>query len=98
MDEQYDFDNIISNISTDLIDIQNDDVDKHINYALKAVGTVCNADRSYLFKFAEDGKTINNTHEWVNDGIKAFKDDLQNLLKSDLPYFLVRWPVPTYSE
>ncbi len=87
VDEQYDFDNIISNISTDLIDIQNDDVDKHINYALKAVGTVCNADRSYLFKFAEDGKTINNTHEWVNDGIKAFKDDLQNLLKSDLPYF-----------
>ncbi|MBH0029991.1 diguanylate cyclase [Pseudoalteromonas sp. SWYJZ98] len=87
VDEQYDFDNIISNISTDLIDIQNDDVAKHINYALKAIGTVCHADRSYLFKFAEDGKTINNTHEWVNNDIQAFKEDLQNLPKSDLPYF-----------
>ncbi|WP_165735638.1 diguanylate cyclase [Pseudoalteromonas sp. C8] len=87
VEEQYDFDNIISNISTDLIDIQNDDVDKHINYALKAIGTVCHADRSYLFKFAEDGKTINNTHEWVNNDIQAFKDDLQDLPKSDLPYF-----------
>ncbi|MBH0026493.1 diguanylate cyclase [Pseudoalteromonas sp. SWN29] len=87
VDEQYDFGNIISNISTDLIDIQNDDVDKHINYALKAVGTVCHADRSYLFKFAEDGKTINNTHEWVNNGIQAFKEDLQDLPKNTLPYF-----------
>ena len=87
VDEQYDFDNIISNISTDLIDIQNDDVDQHINYALKAIGTVCHADRSYLFKFAEDGKTINNTHEWVNTDIQAFKNDLQHFPKSNLPYF-----------
>lgn len=87
VDEQYDFDNIISKISTDLIDIQNDDVDKHINYALKAIGTVCQADRSYLFKFAEDGKSMNNTHEWVNNGIQAFKEDLQDLPKNTLPYF-----------
>jgi len=87
VDEQYDFSNIISNISTDLIDIQNDDVDKYINYALKAIGTVCHADRSYLFNFSEDGKTINNTHEWVKNDIQAFKEDLQNLPKSDLPYF-----------
>ncbi|WP_337944059.1 MULTISPECIES: hypothetical protein [unclassified Pseudoalteromonas] len=62
-DAQYNFDKIISKISTDLIDIQIDDIDTHIEFALKAIGTVCHADRSYLFKFSEDGKSMRNTHE-----------------------------------
>jgi diguanylate cyclase (GGDEF)-like protein len=86
-DEHYNFDKIISNISTDLIDIQNDDIDKHIDYALKAIGTVCHADRSYLFKFNNDNTYMSNTHEWVNNGVKAFKDSLQDVPKSALPYF-----------
>ncbi|TMS83366.1 diguanylate cyclase [Pseudoalteromonas sp. S554] len=87
IDEQYNFDVVISNISADLIDIQNDDVDKHINYALKAIGTVCHADRSYLFKFNDENTQMSNTHEWVNKGIMPFKDSLQNVPKSELPYF-----------
>ncbi|MEL0631287.1 diguanylate cyclase [Pseudoalteromonas carrageenovora] len=86
-DEQYNFDKIISKISTDLIDIQNDNIDTHIEFALKAIGTVCHADRSYLFKFSDDGKSMRNTHEWVNQGVKPFKDQLQNIPKDALPYF-----------
>ncbi|MCQ8820025.1 diguanylate cyclase [Pseudoalteromonas agarivorans] len=86
-DAQYNFDKIISKISTDLIDIQIDDIDTHIEFALKAIGTVCHADRSYLFKFSEDGKSMRNTHEWVNQGIQPFKDQLQHIPKNSLPYF-----------
>ncbi|TMN84177.1 MULTISPECIES: diguanylate cyclase [unclassified Pseudoalteromonas] len=87
IDEQYNFDVVISNISADLIDIQNDNVDGHINYALKAIGTVCHADRSYLFKFNDENSQMSNTHEWVNKGIVPFKDSLQDVPKSELPYF-----------
>ncbi|WP_372857932.1 diguanylate cyclase domain-containing protein [Pseudoalteromonas sp.] len=85
--EEYNFDHIISKISTKLIDIQNDNIDQQINFALKAVGTVLKADRSYLFEFNTDNETITNTHEWVNTGIIACKDRLQNVPKVELPYF-----------
>lgn len=85
--EQYNFDQIISKISTKLIDIQNDNIDQQINFALKAIGTVLKADRSYLFEFNTDNETITNTHEWVNTGIIACKDRLQNVPKVELPYF-----------
>jgi len=84
--EQYNFDQIISKISTKLIDIQNDNIDQQINFALKAIGTVLKADRSYLFEFNTDNETITNTHEWVNTGIIACKDRLQNVPKVELPY------------
>lgn len=85
--EQYNFDHIISKISTKLIDIQNDNIDQQINFALKAIGTVLKADRSYLFEFNTDNETITNTHEWVNKDIVACKDRLQNIPKVELPYF-----------
>nr|MDC2856760.1 GAF domain-containing protein [Ningiella sp. W23] len=87
LSEQYNFDHIISKISTKLIDIQNDNIDQQINFALKAIGTVLKADRSYLFEFNTDDETITNTHEWVNQGIVACKDRLQNIPKVELPYF-----------
>ncbi|GAA61751.1 hypothetical protein P20652_3640 [Pseudoalteromonas sp. BSi20652] len=86
-DENGNFDVVISNISADLIDIQNDDIDSHINYALKAIGTVCHADRSYLFTFHDNNTKMSNTHEWVNKGIVPFKETLQDVPKNELPYF-----------
>ncbi|WP_331461326.1 diguanylate cyclase [Pseudoalteromonas sp. SWXJZ94C] len=87
IDEQNHFDNIISKISTELIDIQNDNINDQIDYALKAIGNVCHADRSYLFKFSNDRKSMSNTHEWVNEGVTPFIDRLQNVPDSELPYF-----------
>jgi diguanylate cyclase (GGDEF)-like protein len=85
--EDYNFDRVISEISTDLIDIQNDDIEQHINFALKAIATVCKADRGYLFEFNVDDETITNTYEWVKQGIAAYKDELQAVPKAALPYF-----------
>lgn len=85
--QEYDFDRVISEISAALIDIQNDNIDQQIDFALRAIGTVCKADRSYLFEFNTDNETITNTHEWVQEGIIAYKDRLQSVPKADLPYF-----------
>jgi diguanylate cyclase (GGDEF)-like protein len=81
------FDKVIANISSQLIDIQSDSVDEKIEDALKTMGTFCQADRSYLFQFSQDGMLMSNTHEWVNQGITPFKDLLQDVPQEALPYF-----------
>lgn len=85
--QQADFDEVIAKISTQLIDIQIDNLDQQIESALKAIGTFCDADRSYLFQFSEDGKAMSNTHEWVNKQVKPFKEKLQDIRQDLLPYF-----------
>ncbi|CAM4010411.1 MULTISPECIES: GGDEF domain-containing protein [Pseudoalteromonas] len=85
--QQADFDEVIAKISTQLIDIQSDNLDQQIESALKAIGTFCDADRSYLFQFSENGKAMSNTHEWVNTQVKPFKEKLQGISQDLLPYF-----------
>ena len=87
MSQQADFDEVIAKISTQLIDIQSDNLDQQIESALKTIGTFCDADRSYLFQFSENGTEMSNTHEWVNTQIKPFKEKLQNIPQDLLPYF-----------
>lgn len=82
-----DFDEVIAKISTQLIDIQIDNLDQQIESALKTIGTFCDADRSYLFQFSENGKAMSNTHEWVNTQVKPFKEKLQDIQQDLLPYF-----------
>ncbi|MGO2013266.1 diguanylate cyclase domain-containing protein [Pseudoalteromonas sp.] len=82
-----DFDEVISKISTQIIDIQLDNLDAKIESALQTIGTFCNADRSYVFQFSESDKIMSNTHEWVNENITPFKTHLQNIPQNSLPYF-----------
>ncbi|WP_394190060.1 diguanylate cyclase domain-containing protein [Pseudoalteromonas atlantica] len=81
------FDEVIAKISSQLIDIQSDSIDNKIEGVLQTIGTFCQADRSYLFQFSQDGMLMSNTHEWVNDTIIPFKQRLQNIPQEALPYF-----------
>ncbi|MCQ8878565.1 diguanylate cyclase [Pseudoalteromonas shioyasakiensis] len=81
------FDEAIAKISTQLIDIQTDNLDHQIELVLQTIGTFSKADRSYLFQFSRDGKLMSNTHEWVNDKVNPFKERLQNIPQDALPYF-----------
>ncbi|MBQ4833765.1 sensor domain-containing diguanylate cyclase [Pseudoalteromonas sp. MMG010] len=87
INNEYNFDQVISKISTRLIDIQANDYNDQIDYALKAIGMVCNADRSYLFKYSPDGLALKNTNEWVNDGVTSYIDELTHLPIEHIPYF-----------
>lgn len=86
-DQRQDFDELISQISTELIDIQNESMDKQIGKALKTIGLNCQADRTYIFEFSDDGLSMSNTYEWVNTDIVPFKEHLQNIPRDSLPYF-----------
>ncbi|GAB60672.1 GGDEF domain-containing protein [Rheinheimera nanhaiensis] len=87
LEEALAFDKLISLISTELINVQDQQLDQHIHDALAAVGEFCHSDRSYVFQFTPDYTEMSNTHEWVRQGISSHQAQLQHIPKAALPYF-----------
>ena len=87
LEEALAFDKLISLISTELINVQDDKLDQHILDALAAVGEFCHADRSYVFLFNDNISEMSNTHEWVRPGISTHQEQLQRVPEAALPYF-----------
>lgn len=81
------FSRILSVISSQLINVCTENLDTLIEQSLGAFGEFCGVDRCYLFQFSDDKSAMDNTHEWVAAGVEPYKDDLQNVSLSDLPYF-----------
>ncbi len=63
-------DNLIATISTSFIYLTPDEIDTGISRALEAVGAFVGVDRSYVFRFADDGRHMDNTHEWCAPGVE----------------------------
>lgn len=55
------------------------DADTAINNLLAVINDYFDGDRSYIFNMDEENNIITNTHEHVKDGMKAYKNELQNL-------------------
>lgn len=87
LEEALAFDKLISLISTELINVDDNKLDQHIDDALRALGEFCHADRSYIFRFNTDISLMSNTHEWVREGIKPQMHNLQDIPREGLPYF-----------
>ncbi|MGH7808611.1 MAG: sigma 54-interacting transcriptional regulator, partial [Thermodesulfobacteriota bacterium] len=64
------FGNLISSLSTYFINLASDEIDDGINYALKTIGEFAEVDRSYIFLYRDEGKIVDNTHEWCAPGIE----------------------------
>ncbi len=81
---------LILTLSTNFIILSPEDIDDGINDVLKIIGLYAEADRSYVFTFSEDGKTITNTHEWCGEGIKSQKNDLQQMKVSMVSWLITK--------
>lgn len=60
-------------------------LDDVITDVLARVGSYCEVDRSYLFRFKPAGTGMDNTHEWCAPDIKAEIDNLHNLPLTEVP-------------
>ncbi|KKO49381.1 two-component system, chemotaxis family, response regulator WspR [Arsukibacterium sp. MJ3] len=87
LEEALAFDKLMSLISTELINVSSEALDQHVDDALAALGEFCHADRSYLFQFNQQVTEMNNSHEWVREGISPQKANLQQVPDTALPYF-----------
>ena len=80
------FEHLISGFSTEFINLSPDKIDWSIEEALKKIGEFTDVDRSYVFLLRPDGVTMDNTHEWVREGIGATKQSMQNLPVDAFPW------------
>ena len=80
---------LIMRASTRLVaELAPNELDSRIQDALGEIGAFLNVDRAYVFLFSPDGAFMDNTHEWVAEGISAERDSLQRLsVAAAFPWF-----------
>ncbi len=80
------FVDLITQISTHFINMDPSRIDDGIRYALRTIGAFTAVDRSGVFLFTEDGRHIDNTHEWCAAGIESRSAERQTLAVERLPW------------
>jgi formate hydrogenlyase transcriptional activator len=80
------FGNLISSLSTHFINLASNEIDDGINYAVKTIGEFAEVDRSYIFLYRDEGKIVDNTHEWCAPGIEPQIDRLKGRLVDHFPW------------
>jgi PAS domain S-box-containing protein len=88
LQERLAFEQVITSLSTELINLGPDEIDAGIQRALQVIGEFTDSDRSYVFRFSEDGTRMDNTHEWCRVNIKR---QIQNLQSQ--PVEILGWSV-----
>lgn len=81
------FEDLVSNISADFINLTPEETDDGILNALALIGEFADVDRSYVFQFSPDLSTMGNTHEWCAPGITRQGHRLHNTPLTAMPYF-----------
>lgn len=69
------------------INLEGVDMDRLLDDVLEESGKFFECDRSYIFMFDHDKQVMNNTHEWVAEGITKEIDNLQGIPYKDIPIF-----------
>jgi len=90
MNDRVEFEGIVTAISTSFINLAPDDIDLGIEHALGSIGEFSGVDRSYLFRFFDDGIAMDNTHEWCAQGIVPQIGNLKGLQTADFPWLMAR--------
>lgn len=81
---------LITSISTRFINLDSEEIDEEVQRVLQRLGEFANVDRSYVFLFSDDGKTMSNSHEWCAEGIKPQMERIQNMPVGGLPWLYER--------
>lgn len=88
LQHRIEFERLITEISSHFISLESEEIDAGINRTLKDIAEFSGVDRSYVFRFSENGRQMNNTHERCAQGIEPQIQNLQGILAEDeLPWF-----------
>ena len=76
---RYEFEKMVSEISSRFVNLPLEDIDAGIYDTLRTIGEFFNVDRSYVYKFSDDGRFYSNTHLWCAPGVKTYFEKDQNI-------------------
>ena len=85
------FQHLITMVSSQFINLYPDQIDAEINHTLQQIGEFADADRSYVFQFSEDQKSVSCTHEWCAPEIEATIARIQDAPVDAFPWAIKKF-------
>ena len=85
---QHQFEELTSYLSTRFMNAPTDEMDLEIQDALRHLGRLFQADRSYVFEFSREGGAMNNTYEWCALTIDPQIENLQHVPVDAFPWWM----------
>jgi PAS domain S-box-containing protein len=82
------FQNLITRISSQFVNLHPAQIDDEIDRTLQQIGEFAEADRSYVFQFSDDQKSVSCTHEWCADQIEPTIERIQNAPVDSFPWVM----------
>ncbi|MDP2301387.1 MAG: PAS domain S-box protein [Ignavibacteria bacterium] len=79
MRKQSEFRELLIGISSNYINLPQEEVDPSISKSINILGKFVNADRAYIFDYDSSNGICSMTYEWCNDGITSQIAGLQNI-------------------
>lgn len=86
--ERVELEREIAQISSVFINVKPEYISRAIDDALTRIGKISHVDKSYMFLFSDDKKSISNTNEWLKPGTSTQKHKLQNIAATEFPSLL----------
>jgi PAS domain S-box-containing protein len=80
------FETTVANISRRFTILK--DFNDAVTASLTDIGQLSKASRAYLFFFRDDGKIMDNTHEWCCEGVSSEIQHLQNIPSTRFPWLM----------
>ncbi|MFQ6037380.1 MAG: PAS domain S-box protein, partial [Candidatus Aminicenantales bacterium] len=79
LEDRFEFEKLVTTISTNFINLPSERIDSEINNALQAIGEFADADRSYVALLSQDQKYLNMSHEWCSNLVRPLIQTHQGL-------------------
>lgn len=78
---------LINQISSDLVSVDNQNLDTKIKNILQQTGEFFRVDRSYILRYTNNSSIETNTHEWCAENIGSQKDTIVNISLDAFPWW-----------
>ncbi len=79
------FQKVVMDLAIEFVNTPLMELDQGIDNALAMIGKFAEVDRTYLFRYDFETRTMTNTHEWCSPGIEPEKDNLQDVPMDMVP-------------
>lgn len=84
------FENLITSLSTHFVNVELEDIENSINYALKEIGLFAGVDRCVVFLFDEQLTLMSNTFEWCANNVPSQLNNFMRLPTSRFKWWMER--------
>jgi len=82
------FENILMTMELEFLNTEIGNIDHTFNRGLMSLGSFCQVDRAYIFRFDFQSQTMSNSHEWCSPGVNPEIQNLNSIPINLLPRFM----------